>query len=162
MSPLTFERLLPEHVTQADFDRLVELEARCGLPDPYPPPLIAGLLEAIDTFVCRADGELVGFIMVNEYGKYFRGSVYIVNLNVASAFRRRGIAARLIHEACLYYHSRRPGALMSLDVTIGNPAMQLYRKIGFRKTILPSRNGNTDIVMAAPLADVFEKTKAFL
>ena len=162
MKAAAFERLLPEAVTQADFDRIVSLEANCGLPDPYPPSLIADILEAFDTFVCRMDGEIVGFIMVNERGRYFGGSVYIVNLNVGSAWRGQGIAKRLILEACRYYLPRRPDRLMSLDVTLGNPAMRLYEKIGFQRTILPSRNGKTDIVMAAPMKTIGQTIEALL
>lgn len=162
MKSMTFERLLPERVTQEDFDRLVELEKNCGLPDPYPPSLIASLLEEVDTFVCRQAGGIIGFIMVTGHGKYFGGSVYIVNLNVSSAFRGRGIAKRLILEACSHFLTRTPDRLMSLDVTLSNPALKLYEKIGFRRTMLQSRNGKSDIVMAAPLKVIRQRLASLL
>lgn len=162
MEGLTFERLLPERVTQADFDRIILLEANCGLPDPYPPSLIAGLIESEDLFVCRKDGKIVGFIMVSENGRYFGGSVYIVNLNVDRAFRSQGIAKRLILAACRHFLSRTPNRLMSLDVTLTNPALRLYEKIGFQRTMLRSRNGISDIVMAAPLDSVRKTIESLL
>ncbi len=162
MKGMTFERLLPEQVTQADFDRMVDLEKNCGLPDPYPPSLIASLLEEVDTFVCRHEGDLIGFIMVTEHGKYFGGSVYIVNINVSAAFRGQGAAKRLILEAVRYFLRRRPDRLMSLDVTLSNPALRLYEKIGFRRTMLHSRNGKSDIVMAAPLKEIRQRLEILL
>ena len=151
MRGMTFEKLLPERTSKADFERIVQLEADCGLPDPYPPSLIAEILETLDTFVCRINGRIAGFIMINERGRYFGSSIYIVNLNVAAEHRSQNIAKRLILEAGRYYLPRRPGKLMSLDVSLTNPALNLYKKIGFRRTFLPSRNGKSDIVMAAPL-----------
>ena len=154
MNGLTIERLQPGSISRADFLEIVDLEANCGLPDPYPPELIAELLTALTCFVCRSGGRVVGFIMINGHGRYFTDSVYIVNINVDSAFRGRGVAKRLILEACRYYLTGTADRLMSLDVTLGNPALRLYEKIGFRRTMLPSRNGKTDIVMAAPLRSV--------
>ena len=154
MDGLTIERLLPGSLSRADFLKIVELEANCGLPDPYPPELIAELLTALPCFVCRIGGKIVGFIMINGHGRYFGDSVYIVNINVDSAFRGHGIAKRLILEVCRHYLPGGPDRLMSLDVTLGNPARKLYEKIGFRRTVLPSRNGKTDIVMAAPLKKI--------
>lgn len=162
MSGLTFEKLKPEQITQADFERIVQLEADCGLPDPYPPSLIAELLEALDAFVCRIDGSITGFLMITGNGRYFGGSVYIVNINVAKEHRGQNIAKRLILEACRYYLPLRGSRLMSLDVSLDNPALRLYKKIGFKRTIFPSRNGKTDIVMAAPLVSVLQTLERLL
>lgn len=162
MNGAVFEKLIPGRIPQADFEKIVSLEANCGLPDPYPPSLIAELLSSLSCFVCRMKGEIVGFIMVNGNGRYFGGSVYIVNLNVDASFRGRGIAKTLILTACRHYLKFRPGRLMSLDVTLTNPALRLYEKIGFRRTILPSRNGPEDIVMAAPLKTIADTIEAIL
>ena len=162
MKGAVFEKLIPGRISQADFDKIVALEANCGLPDPYPPKLIAELLSSLSCFVCRMKGEVVGFIMVNGNGRYFGGSVYIVNLNVDAVFRGQGIAKMLILTACRYYMKLRPGRLMSLDVTLTNPALKLYEKIGFRRTILPSRNGPEDIVMAAPMKIIADTIESLL
>ena len=162
MDGMTIERLLPGSISRADFLRIAELEANCGLPDPYPPELIAELLTALTNFVCRIDGRIVGFIMINGHGRYFGDSVYIVNINVDSAFRGQGVAKRLILEACRYYLPGRADRLMTLDVTLGNPARRLYESIGFRRTMLPSRNGKTDIVMAAPLSAIAAAIEAII
>ena len=162
MKDAVFEKLIPGRIAPADFDKIVSLEAGCGLPDPYPPSLIAELLSSLSCFVCRIKGEIAGFIMVNGNGRYFGGSVYIVNLNVDAAFRGQGIAKMLILTACRYYIKLRPGRLMSLDVTLANPALRLYEKLGFRRTILPSRNGPEDIVMAAPLKTVSDTIESLL
>lgn len=162
MDGWSFELLPPGCVSQADFNRIVQLEEECGLPDPYPPALIEKILSSLTTFVCRIDGEIAGFIMVSGNGRYFGRSVYIVNLNVAAAFRRQGIATRLILMACRHYLDLAPNRLMSLDVTLGNPALRLYEKTGFRRTFLPSRNGQSDIVMAAPLKTVCRTIESIL
>ena len=162
MKGAVFEKLIPGRISQADFDKIVALEANCGLPDPYPPKLIAELLSSLSCFVCRMKGEVVGFIMVNGNGRYFGGSVYIVNLNVDTVVRGQGIAKMLILTACRYYMKLRPGRLMSLDVTLTNPALKLYEKIGFRRTILPSRNGPEDIVMAAPMKIITDTIESLL
>ena len=148
---LTYEKFDFNALTRADFLKFVEIEQNCGLDDPYPPELIFEILEAMDNFVCRADGEIVGFIMTSPKTHYLHGSAYIVNINVAAPWRGQGIAKKLILMACRHYLKTRSEGYMSLDVAKTSRARALYRKIGFGETIIPSRNGPSDLVMAAPM-----------
>lgn len=148
---LTVEKLSFDSLTREDFRRIVEIEKNCGLSDPYPPELIMEILDVMDNFVCRADGEIVGFLMASPKTWYLGGSAYIVNINVAVPHRGKGIAKRLILAACRYYLPLYPDRYMSLDVTKTSRARALYAAIGFQETAIPSRNGEGDLVMAAPM-----------
>jgi len=159
---MNIEKVSVDSISRADFRRLVDLEKNCGLPDPYPPELIYALLCDMDHFVCREEGTIAGFVTVNPRSTYLNGSIYIVNINVARECRGRGIAKRLLLSACRFYAPRFPNRLVSLDVTKTNPARRLYEQIGFRQIPIPSRNGETDIVMAAPISLLIERLERLI
>ena len=149
-------------LSREDFARIVELEKNCGLDDPYDPALLRRLFIYADNFVCRLDGKIAGFITLSPDSLYLGGSVYIVNINVAREHRGRRLAKHLMLTACEYYIERLPDLPVSLDVMKTNPAMNLYHSVGFRVVNIPSRNGNTDVVMAAPLRLLEQNLRSLL
>ena len=143
---LSADTLRPDH-----FQQMVQMEKTCGL-DPYSPEMLMECITEMDTYACFMGDDLAGFITVHPSTRYLGGGVYIVNLNVAAAYRRQGIGKTLILTACSRYTSSHKGQLVTLDVARDNAAaMALYRNLGFSVTDLPSGNGDTDVVMTIPL-----------
>jgi [ribosomal protein S18]-alanine N-acetyltransferase len=79
------------------------------------------------TVLAEAGGELAGFCVVQLEGKLG----YVVTLDVAPAWRRKGVAQRLMEEAEARIRAS-GGAGMALHVYTGNVgAMQFYEGIGY-------------------------------
>ena len=102
-------------------------------------------IENLDTYACFDGDSVAGFITIQPDSWYLGGCIYIVNLNVAVNFRRQGLGQALIRFACGQFPADRPVALDVMKTNL--PAQSLYRKLGFSVTNLPSRNGDTDVVM---------------
>lgn len=145
----TYRKITPETISPAQFDQIVEIESHCGM-EPYTPDMLADCIQTLDTFACFDGDTIVGFLTANPHSRYFGGSLYIVNLNVAPAYRGRGIATRLIYQLTEEYRH----IFVTLDVMKTNPAMKLYQRLGFHFSDLPSRNGDTDVVMYALLSQL--------
>ena len=151
-------RLDADTLTQDRFDQTFLLEQDCGL-DPYPPEVLLTCVTDMETFACFEGEKMLGFITAHYSSRYLGSSIYIVNLNVRRSARRKGIATALVHHICQYYYPRHSSQQISLDVGKTNiKALALYKKLGFRATGIPSRNGKTDVVLAVPLKDLLQNT----
>jgi ribosomal protein S18 acetylase RimI-like enzyme len=93
--------------------------------------------EAGAIFVAEIDGDVVGFVVVltrvpftsadGPSGEY----AFITDLAVSAPWRHQGIGARLLSTA--EDAARRNGAReIRLEVLVGNPALDLYRRVGLR------------------------------
>ena len=151
---MKIEKLTPRNLTEAQFRQIVEIEKNCGL-EPYTPQMLLECIGEMDTYACL-DGDIVaGFITLHASTRNLGGGVYIVNLNVAKPYRRKGIGKMLMRTACGFYKTTHTGRLITLDVSKTNvAAMNLYKKLGFKITDLPSNNGDTDVVMMMPLNEM--------
>ncbi len=98
------------------------------------------LLRLMRTFVPLFRDILCGFIeeqdhkpvgLINYMRQRNAPEWYIANIAVLPAYRRRGIARRLV-EATLEELRRRKATIAFLDVVVGNdPAFNLYKEMGF-------------------------------
>ena len=101
---------------------------------------LRGLL-ASDTFIALAaqhGEELVGGIAAYELRKFEqeRSEIYIYDLAVAQAHRRRGIATALI-EALKSVAARRGAYVIFVQADLGDQAaIALYEKLGAREDVL--------------------------
>ena len=144
--------LTPANTTDAIFAQIVAIEENCGL-FTYPPEVLWECIAIGDTYACM-DGETVaGFITIDKDATdYFDLSLHIVNINVAAANRRQGLASRMLRTCCGYYAQSHAGLMVTLDVEKSNtPARKLYEKLGFTVSDMPSENGEDDLVMTIPL-----------
>ena len=109
-------------------------------------------IESLDTYACMDGDTVAGFITIQASPRRMGGGLYIVNLNVAKSYRRQGLAQKLITTGCRRYAASHKGSFVILDVAKDNTAAwHLYKKLGFDLTDIPSRNGETDVVMVAKL-----------
>ncbi len=87
------------------------------------------LRDALRGFIWEENGQPVGLANVLRLGNTDRW--LIGNVGVLPAYRRRGIARRLV-EASVAYARERGAASVVLDVVAGNePAYRLYESLGF-------------------------------
>ena len=140
-------------LTQGDlFSQMLAIEENSGI-YPYSAEELLECLVCTDTWLLMDEGTVAGFISIDpRCTDYEDISLHIGNLNIAAPYRRRGLAQQLIRSACGHYAASHTGKLVTLDVALINtPARQLYAKLGFIVSDLPSENGPSDVVMTIPL-----------
>ncbi len=91
--------------------------------------------------VIELAGEPVGRIYVHRREDEIR----LMEITVAPAWRRRGIAARLVHD--LIAESEASGLPIGLHVEPENPANAWYRRLGFRHIV---DRGGYEFLMRQP------------
>jgi ribosomal protein S18 acetylase RimI-like enzyme len=92
---------------------------------------IAGFRQRWDVTQVRIitrDGTDVGWLQ--SFAK--DDALFLVQLFVAAALRRRGIGAEVVQ--ALIEEAARAGRAMTLGVVKTNPALRLYQRLGFRTT----------------------------
>jgi aminoglycoside 3-N-acetyltransferase I len=94
-----------------------------------------------DSFIAVAalqDGEVVGGLAAYELRKFEqeRSEIYIYDLAVASAYRRKGIATALIQQLKVIA-ARRGAYVIYVQADLGDaPAIEFYTKLGAREDVL--------------------------
>lgn len=144
---------LNKRVNVKEFYEIVDIEMNSGF-IPYTESMILECIKYMDNFIVKdIDKDLiVGFITIEENDYLYNNSNYIVNISVLPEYRRNGLAKGLILFACKYYQNMNSENIqLTLDVNLDNKAIELYKKIGFEKLEMLSRNGKTDIVMGADI-----------
>ena len=145
-----------QHLPKDQFEQIVSIEENCGL-EPYSREMLHQCIEYLDTYACLDGDTIAGFITLQAASRRLGGGLYIVNLNVAMPYRRRGLARKLITTACGFYRESHRGSFVILDVAKDNTAARhLYKKLGFDVTDIPSRNGDTDVVMVQQLDELLK------
>lgn len=95
------------------------------------------LLNAVDlesSIGCFARGEMVGFSL-NGLGEWNgRATVYDAGTGVVPAFRRRGVSRRMFEIMIPHFKDRGCARFLLEVITQNYPAVQLYERLGFRKT----------------------------
>lgn len=113
-----------------DGERMHALDVQCFAPEfQFSRRVMRSFAEAPGalTVLAEAAGELVGFCLVQIEGKVG----YVVTLDVAEAWRRRGLARRMMED--IEAKVRAAGGIgMALHVFTGNAgAMRFYESIGY-------------------------------
>lgn len=151
---MDFIKLEISSLTKAQLRRMEEMEKTCGL-EPFSRRMLLESVANMDTFAMLDGEQIMGFITVHPSMRYFEDSVYIVNLNVAREYRRKGVATRLILGGCSAYAKTHGEKQVTLDVRKDNyVALALYHKLGFSVTDEQSGNGETDVVMAISMKEL--------
>ena len=149
-------KLNMQHLPKEQFEQIVAIEENCGL-EPYSREMLRECIEHLDTYACLDGDRIAGFITIQASSRQLGGGLYIVNLNVAKPYRRCGLAQKLITIACGFYRKSHKGSFVILDVAKDNSAAwHLYKKLGFDVTDIPSRNGDTDVVMVQKLDELLK------
>jgi ribosomal protein S18 acetylase RimI-like enzyme len=92
----------------------------------------ASFPEASDSILCLDEGSdartPVGRVLVNRGQQSWR----IVDIAVLNQHRGKGLGTRVLREC--QAQCRQAGATLELEVAPQNPAMRLYKRLGFRIT----------------------------
>ncbi len=143
-TPYTFRRLTSGEIGLARdllavFGQAFEDEPTYTLAQPdrqYLAKLLGS--ETIAVLVAQQDDEVVGGLVAYELQKLeqHRSEMYIYDLAVVRAHRRRGIATGLISEV-RSIASRRGAHVVFVQADLGDdPAIELYTKLGIREDVL--------------------------
>jgi ribosomal-protein-alanine acetyltransferase len=124
-----------EDASVRHLDRLFEIEKECFAGEAFTRPQIAYLLTDYNSIglIAKVNGEVAGFIIgrIDSERKSLIG--HILTIDVASAYRRRRIAQRLLQEIEKIFKEK--GArICRLEVREDNvAALNLYKKLGYKK-----------------------------
>ena len=118
----------------ADLDAIERIEQE-AYPTPWSRSMFAGELAkpssiSVGAFDADAGGRLVGYLIISRYVDAW----HVMNIAVASPYRRQGVASRLLDELFrLTEGDSRRG--YTLEVRISNTtAIGLYERAGFQAT----------------------------
>jgi ribosomal-protein-alanine N-acetyltransferase len=120
-----------------DIDAMFRLDVACFAPefrfDRKSMRVFAEERDAIALVAEKIDGELLGFVIVNIERLAAGRRGYVVTLDVAEAWRRRGLAGILMREAAA--RAVAAGARwMELHVFTGNEAaIRFYEQLGYKR-----------------------------
>ena len=117
-------------MTRAHVAQIAALEGQC-FADPWSERSVASELENPLSLwlVALEDGTVAGYVGSQSV----LGEADMMNLAVAPAYRRRGVARALLAALEQALDARQVGSLC-LEVRAGNaPAIALYEKLGFRE-----------------------------
>jgi len=126
-----------------DIDAMFRLDVACFAPefrfDRKSMRVFAEERDAIALVAEKIDGELLGFVIVNIERLAAGRRGYVVTLDVAEAWRRRGLAGILMREA----EARAVAAgarWMELHVFTGNEAaIRFYEQLGYKRISMMRR-----------------------
>ena len=121
-------------LTLADLPAIERIE-RASYPMPWSRSMFAGELAkpssiSLGAFDADAGGILVGYLIISRYVDAW----HIMNVAVAPAYRRKGIASRLLDELFAVTEGD-PQRGYTLEVRVSNGgAIALYERAGFQAT----------------------------
>ena len=117
-------------------DKLFEIEGQCFEQEAFTKKQIAYLLTDYNTIALAAktDNDITGFIIAEVEIENSTLFGHIITVNVALAYRRKGIAAKLLAEMENIF--RQKGITeCHLEVREDNkPALRLYQNSGYQKS----------------------------
>ncbi len=124
-----------EDASLKHLDRLFEIEEQCFTKEAFTKQQISYLLTDYNTIslVAKVDNEIAGFVILQLESEDDVVFGHIVTLNVATKYRRKGIAQTMLHETENILKSR--GITESrLEVKQDNSAaIKLYQRLGYRE-----------------------------
>jgi len=112
------------------------------LPENYPEHFFREIHDRCSKafFVVEGEGKLLGYIMcrmeggVSNFGLRWIRRGHIVSVAILPAYRRQGLATKLIEESTKALAAEYNAKEVILEVRITNqPAIKLYEKLGFRR-----------------------------
>ena len=127
-------RLDLRRLSLSDLNEIERIE-RESYPTPWSRSMFAGELAkpsslSVGAFDADADGRLVGYLIISRYVEAW----HIMNIAVANAYRRHGVASAMLDELFRLTEDDPPRGY-TLEVRVSNArAISLYERAGFQIT----------------------------
>jgi ribosomal protein S18 acetylase RimI-like enzyme len=131
--PISAPRSRPEvrRATPDDLGAVLALYRECFPDDRFPEAALQSGLEDGTVYVAEVDDRPAGLLTIDPADRW----IYLVG--VTADERGRGVGSYLLSRALEDYWTDHPGEALGLSVRADNePAVRLYRRQGFRPTIL--------------------------
>jgi len=116
-------------------DRLYAIEKECFEKEAFSKQQIASLLSDYNSIslIAKTNSEIVGYIIGMIYYERKMPVGHILTIDVATAYRQKGIAQRLLLETEKIFKEKGLRAVC-LEVREDNiAALKLYQKLGYKK-----------------------------
>lgn len=124
-----------EDASLTHLDRLFEIEQQCFTKEAFSRQQISYLITDYNTInlVAKINNEIVGFTILQLESEDYSTFGHIITLNVASNFRRKGVAQKLLQEMESILKSRGITECR-LEVRQDNAvAIKLYENLGYKE-----------------------------
>jgi len=117
--------------TPDDVDAVLTLYRECFPDDRFPEAALRSGLDGGTVYIAEVEHRPAGLLTIDPADRW----IYLVG--VTADERGRGVGGYLLSRALEDYWTDRPGEALGLSVRADNePALRLYRRQGFRPTIL--------------------------
>jgi ribosomal-protein-alanine acetyltransferase len=116
-------------------DKLYEIEKQCFDQEAFSKQQLAYLLDDCNTIglAARVNGEIAGFAIARVDIERNAAFGHILTVDITSAYRRKGIAQKILHEIEAIFKERGIKEI-KLEVREDNvAALNLYQKLGYKK-----------------------------
>ena len=116
-------------------DKLYQIEEQCFDQEAFTKRQIAYLLTDYNTIalVAKANGDIVGFIIVQVEIENDTLFGHIITVNVAPSYRRKGIARKLLEEIEDIFKQKGISECHLEVREDNNAALKLYQSLGYQK-----------------------------
>ena len=124
-----------EDVSIRLLDKLYEIEKQCFKQEAFTKQQLAYLLTDYNSIglVTRVNGEIAGFAIARVDIERNASFGHILTVDIAPAYRRKGIAQKLLHEVETIFREKGIKECR-LEVREDNvAALNLYQKLGYKK-----------------------------
>ena len=95
-------------------------------------------------------GELVGYALVDGKSPYCGGSVRLAELKYRWQYNREEDISRMLCQLAMEYRLSQKWMVMDVDQR-REMNLELYKKLGFKMSMMPSPLGRENVVMVCPL-----------
>jgi len=130
---MCYMALVVEDASIQHLDELYHIETECFESEAFTKQQIAHLLTDYNSIslVAKMDSSAVGFIIGTVYMERKSSAGHILTIDVSPAYRRKGVAERLLKEIETIFRERGVKA-SHLEVREDNvAALKLYQKLGY-------------------------------
>lgn len=119
-----------------DLPALVQLDEACFEPPfRFSTPTMRRFVEADNAWVIIAEenGSLAGFCILHHERVDGMHTGYVITIDVAKPYRRKGIGERMLSDGEIWVRSFNGAGIMLHAFVLNTPAVRFYEKLGYTR-----------------------------